>query len=309
MRNVLLTGASGFVGSHLLEALLLEGYEVVIVKRSTSDTWRIDHLLKKVTSYDLDSVSVRKIFDEQSLDIVIHLATLYRKIDDGDDMPEMLQANVNFPIELVENSVRTNVKGFINTGTFFECDCSDLPLKEGAVEKPFNFYAKTKVLFEKALELYSSELPSITLRIFSPYGEKDNHKIIPTLIKKAINKESVALSDGLQKLDFIYVKDVVSAYIRALEALKFNEFRHEVFNIGSGHAVSVREIVSLLEQQLGHEIKKEWGSMSKYDMPIVFADINKARDVLDWEPFHTIHDGLRKTVEYYESTNYEREKN
>lgn len=305
MKHVLLTGATGFLGSHLLETLLTEGYKVTILKRSTSDTWRIDHLLKQVTSYDLNVASVSRIFDEQSIDVIVHLATFYRKTDDVDEMTDMLQSNVNFPIELIENAVRYNVKGFINTGTFFECDCSHLPLREDAKLKAYNFYAKTKILFEKALKLYSAEIPSVTLRVFSPYGEKDNQKLIPILIKKTINNETICLSDGLQKLDFIYVKDVVSAYIKALDKLKENAVGHEVYNIGSGSSTSIREVVSLLEQQLGRDIKKKWGEVSKKDIPIVFADISKAREHLGWQPMYSIQDGLRNTVEYYESIKYE----
>jgi len=200
--TLLLTGATGFLGSHLLEALLKNNYNVVILKRSFSDTWRIAHLLDKVKSYDVDKEPLKRAFEEQQIDVILHLATCYRKFDDTIDLEGMFTSNVTFPVELLECGLRHGIKGFINTGTFFECDCSVLPLKEDAPRKPFNLYAKTKLAFETILATYADQLSTMTLRIFSPYGEKDNAKLIPTIIQKSLRLERVELSDGLQKLDF-----------------------------------------------------------------------------------------------------------
>lgn len=89
------------------------------------------------------------MFAEQSVGIVIHLATPYRKINDGDEMAEMLKANISFPIELIESSVHSNVRVLINTGQFLKCDCSHLPRKEDAVVKAFSFMSKQKCCLKK----------------------------------------------------------------------------------------------------------------------------------------------------------------
>jgi len=175
MQHVLLTGATGFIGSHLLQALLSQGYRVTILKRSTSDTWRIEHLLDQVSTYDVDQVVIEEAFKADKVDVVVHLATLYRKYDHGCEVTPMVEANVSFPIELLECASRNNVKKFINTGTFFECDCSSLPIRVDAPIKPFNFYAKTKVAFDSYLkQCQSSDIKSITMRLYSPYGEREN---------------------------------------------------------------------------------------------------------------------------------------
>lgn len=303
MKTILLTGATGFLGSHLLEALLKVNYEVVILKRSTSDTWRIKHLLEtKLTIYDTDIDSLQQIFIDNSIDVIVHMATLYRKFDNGQEVRQMIDSNISFPVELLELGIRNGIKGFINTGTFFEYDCSELPVHESAKIKPFNLYAKTKVAFENILESYSDQLKINTFRLFSPYGEKDNFKLIPMIIQKALSDEKIELSDGMQKMDFIYASDIIDAYMKGLS--KMFDLKqigdYQVYNLGSGVSTSVREVVSIIEQQLGKPINKVWGHSSKVDIPIVFADITKAREELGWLPKHSIHEGIKKAIKHYQ---------
>lgn len=300
MNAVLLTGATGFIGSHLLEALLYEGYSVVVLKRSTSDLWRINNILNRVIVYDIDQVDLEQIFIDNKIDFVIHLATLYRKFDGGEDITDMLATNLSFPCKLIELGLRYGLKGFINTGTFFEVNCCSLPIAENAIPQPFNFYARTKLAFDTILKSYSAkQLRSVTLRIFSPYGPRDNEKLIPMLVKKAIKGEKINLSQGLQKLDFIYIDDVVQAYLSALQYCQHGEQCHQTFNVGTGNAISIREIVSIIEQILLHPIEKEWGSAAVNEIPIAFADTSKGKEVLNWESKIPIFDGLFKTIEYY----------
>lgn len=299
--TVLLTGATGFLGSHLLEALIGEGHNIVILKRSTSNPWRIHHLMEHVKSYDVDQQPVALAFDQQQIDVVMHLSTLYRKFDNGQGVSEMVSANVSFPVELLETAVRKGIKGFINTGTFFEYDCSVLPVDENAKIRPFNLYSKTKLAFETILETYSDQIIINTFRLFSPFGEKDNEKLIPMIIKKALANEKIELSEGHQKLDFIYSADIVSAYIKALDKIVKSTVNsdYQIFNLGSGIALSIREIVSIIEEQLGRNINKHWGEDSKYEIPVVYADISKVSDQLNWEPSFSIHQGIKNTIAYY----------
>jgi len=299
MKTVLLTGATGFLGSHLLESLLKNNYEVVVLKRSTSNTWRIDSLLKEVRVYDVDKQPLQKIFEENSIHTVIHMATLYRKADDGVDVQEMITSNVSFPASLIELGVKYGLKAFINTGTFFECDCSVLPVTEQANTKAFNLYAKTKLAFDAILTTYEKELSIVTLRLFSPYGEKDNYKLIPMLVKKALSGLKIELSDGLQKLDFIYSGDVVNANLKVLEKLEANEPLSKVYNIGFGKPLSVRDVVSILEQKLGRRLDVTWGAVSEYDIPCVWSDISRAKKDLGWEPEIDIYQGLEYMLNYY----------
>jgi len=299
--TILLTGANGFLGSHLMEALIQQDYSVVILKRSTSNLWRIEHLAGQYKSYDVDTQFLTDVFELESADVVIHLATLYRKFDNGSEVSEMLDVNVRFPTEVLEAGVRNGIKGFINTGTFFEYDCRIQPLNENAPIKPFNFYAKTKLAFEEMLKTYSDEIMVCTFRLFSPYGEKDNQKLLPMIIQKALKGEAIELSEGLQKIDLIYVDDVVSAYVKAVKRILSspNKPEYEVFNLGSGVALSIRDVVSIVEQKIGGALQKKWGEESNADIPIAYADISKASEILKWQPKYNAFEGITKTISYY----------
>lgn len=299
--TVLLTGATGFLGSHLLEALIQEGYSVVVLKRSTSNLWRIAHLAGQYKSYDVDNQPVSEIFKIEKIDVVIHMATLYRKFDNGSEVADILASNVAFPTEILEAGVLNGIKSFINTGTFFEYDCCRQPVDENAPIKPFNFYAKSKLAFEAILKTYSDNIMVNTFKLFSPYGEKDNQKLLPMIIQKALKGEAIELSEGLQKIDLIYVDDIVSAYVKAVKRILSspNKSEYEVFNLGTGFALSIRDIVSIVEQKVGNSLQIKWGETSKTDIPIAYADISKASEVLNWHPKYNAFTGITKTISYY----------
>jgi len=298
---ILLTGATGFLGSHILDKLVENGYNVAILKRSWSDTWRINYLLDQITIFNLDLISLEEIFQSIKPEYVIHLATLYSKFDSDADIDNTYKSNVSFPADLLEIGVKHGLKGFINTGTFFEYDCTQQPINENNPIKPFNLYAQTKLDFELILKSYSEKININTFRIFSPYGERDNNKLIPMLIQKALSKQTIQLSDGMQKLDFIYALDVADAYIEALKVmlLKENLGSYNVYNLGSGTPISVREVVSVVEQNLGEHIDVVWGDPSTVDIPIAYADLSKIKKELSWIPSYSIHQGIANTIDYY----------
>jgi len=298
--SILVTGASGFIGSHTIERLVGIGCTVAILKRPNSDFSRIKHLLHKVKIFSTED-GLEIVFQNFRVDYVLHLATLYKKFDATGDVEDMIEANISFPVKLLELGIRSDLKGFINTGTFFEYDCSILPVNESAQILPYNFYAKTKLAFESILKSYSNRLNINTFRLFSPYGERDNYKLIPMIIQKALSKETIKLSDGIQKLDFIYVLDIVDAYIKALEEMsQLNQVgSYSMFNLGNGIPISVREIVSVIEQHLGESLDVVWGDPSVLDIPVVYADISKIKRELSWQPSYSIHQGIAKTIEFY----------
>ncbi len=299
IKNVLVTGGTGFIGSHVVEALIYNEFNIILLKRTSSDVWRIKNYLKKVISYDIDKTELDTVFKENKIDAVIHLATYYKKYHSYEDIERMVYSNITFPTKLLDLCSKYNVKYFVNTGTFFEYDITRLPVKEEERKKPFNLYSSTKISFEDVIRFYSDKLKIITLRIFSPYGEKDNeYKLIPTLIRKAVKNEEIHLSEGFQKLDFVYVKDIADAYIKALKSMeKINNL--EAINIGTGFPYSIREIVSLIQEILDKELYVIWGKPAQ-DIPICYADITKAKSLLNWYPLHSLKEGLQRTVEYYQ---------
>ena len=303
---ILLTGATGFLGSHILDKLVKNGYNVAILKRSWSDTWRINHLLSQIKVFNLDLTSLEEIFQSIRPEYIVHLATLYSKFDSDVDLDSMHKANVLFPVELLEVGIKYGLKGFINTGTFFEYDCSQQPVNEDSPISSFNLYAQTKLDFELILKPYAGQININTFRIFSPYGERDNNKLIPMLIQKALSKQEIQLSDGMQKLDFIYAVDVSNAYMKALKVMLLKEElgSYNIYNLGSGIPTSVREVVSVIEQNLGEHLNVVWGDPSTIDIPIAYADIFKIKKELLWTPGYSIHQGIANTIDFYRNKDF-----
>tara|TARA_R110001583_G_scaffold193333_1_gene361707 strand:+ start:231 stop:1106 length:876 start_codon:yes stop_codon:yes gene_type:complete len=229
MPHILLTGATGFLGSHLLEALLAQGYQVTILKRSSSDTWRIDHLLRKVTAFDVDRQPVEKAFEAQGVNMVIHTACTYGR--HGQSAHEVAQTNLLFALQLLDAATIFNVNTFVNTDTL-------LP-------KYLNAYSLSKKHFSEWLKQRSDQVQVINLKLEHMYGPKDDQtKFIPWLISQfEQGVERVPLTEGKQKRDFIYIDDVVSAYLlavhRAGELPKYSEF-----DVGTGRLTRVRDFVS-----------------------------------------------------------------
>ncbi|WP_457625255.1 NAD-dependent epimerase/dehydratase family protein [Persephonella sp.] len=298
IKNILVTGGTGFIGSHVIETLLNENFNVILLKRYSSNTWRIEDFLENIISYDIGETDLGKVFEENKIDAIIHLATYYKKNHSYEDIENMIYSNITFPTKLLDLCSKYNVRYFLNTGTFFEYDITTLPVKEEENKKPFNLYSSTKISFEDIIKFYSDKLKVITFRIFSPYGEKDNeYKLIPTLIRKAIKNEEIHLSEGFQKLDFVYVKDIAGAYVRAIKSIEKID-NLESFNIGTGFPYSIREIVSLIQEILDKKINVVWGDPAQ-DIPICYADITKAKEVLKWKPLYSLREGLSRTIEYY----------
>lgn len=309
IKTVLLTGATGFIGSHLLERLLEEGYKVVALKRSFSDTWRIEKLLGQTKFYDVDKSGLELPFKENKIDCVAHLAGTYvKKHKTVADVEGLVDNNIRFPSRICQLCVQHGVKYFINTGTFFEYDISNRPIREDDRKQPYNLYAALKLAFSELLNFYAHEydFKTIDFKLSATFGEKDNEKLIVFLIKSLLNGAEIEMSGGEQRWNFTYVKDIVQAYIRALENFdKIEEY--ESFNVGYSEAYSIREVAEKLEKIAGDKkFRIAWGAKPYIENEIFYAncDNSKVKRVLKWEPVFNIDSGLAATYKYY----FEKEK-
>jgi CDP-paratose synthetase len=229
MKHILLTGATGFLGSHLLEALITQGYKVTIIKRSTSDTWRIDHLLESVSAFDVDQVEVEEAFKAEKVDVVIHTACSYGR--HGQHAHEVVETNLLFALKVLDAAT------FFNTNIFFNTDTM-LP-------KYLNAYSLSKKHFAEWLKQRSQTIKVVNLKLEHMYGPKDDQtKFIPRLIKQLEQGVSrIPLTEGAQMRDFIYIDDVVSAYLVALQ--KVDQLpEYTKLDVGTGELTSVRDFVS-----------------------------------------------------------------
>ncbi len=303
MKTLLITGATGFIGSYLLDALVQKPeYKIVILKRSTSDIFRIEKNLHNIIAYDLDKIALKTVFEKHEIHGVIHLATYYVKSHSEKDIENMIDSNVKFPSVLLEYCNSFNVDFFINTGTFFEYSTFENPINEKSENSPFNLYSSTKSSFDSILKFYakSSKLNMLTLKLGAPFGYNDNLKLIPFLIDSVLNNKTITLEKGEQEWDFIYVKDVVSAYMKAIElCLNTKRSLFEEILIGTGKTTSIKKIVSIVgevSQTNLISLKKDYPSNQIFLSSI---DNSKAKNLLQWVPQYTIEEALNETYKLY----------
>lgn len=310
IKNILLTGGTGFIGSQLIKQLLEKNYHIILLKRSSSNTWRIKDLLNKIKCYDVDKCLLSEVF-ENDIDAVIHLATFYKKEHSNKDIKLMIDTNIEFPTQILEFCKNKKIKYFINTGSFFEYDLSvTTPLNETAPIKPHNLYAATKISFSIILKQYteSSNIKAIDLKIFSPYGPKDNEKLYSYLIKNFIQKKIVEMTKGEQKWNWTYVKDICGAYLKSINYVSSMNKNYEVFNIGSNQVYSIREIIIKIEKYLGvNNLVNTSKEYSSKEIFYVNCDNTKAKKLLGWNVEHTIDEGIKKTIEFYQKEDIKNE--
>lgn len=299
---ILVTGGTGFIGSHLLEELLNQKRKCILLKRSFSNTWRIDEIIENenLIIKDVDKENLSDIFSQYNIKGIFHLATFYERAHKSEEISEMIDSNINFPTQLLENAINNNVKFFINTGTFSEYDLDSSPISEDSKIEPFNLYSATKTSFECILKFYNDkhDLKCATLKLFTPYGPKDDvNKITPYLINKSINKEEILIKSPEKKLDFIYVKDIVDAFISIMENI--SEFEdYESFNLGTGVGTNLKDVLDIIEAYLGKNENISYGSLEDNQ---VWCSNKKIKDKINWHPKIKLEDGIKYTIDYYKN--------
>ena len=309
LNKVLITGATGFIGSHLTQRLIREGFEVGIIKRGKSDVWRIKDLLDKIVTYDVDlrdTEEVSKAVSHFRPDVIFHLATYYAVEHAPQEVSLMVDTNVLGTVNLLEVSKESMVKLFVNTSSCFVYKENKNKLRENDDLSPLNLYALTKIQAEQACSFYAKnyDLKAITFRLFPPYGPANHERrLIPYVIKSLLDGERLKLTTGKQRWDFVYIEDIVDAYFKLLSVLELPK-KHEIFNIGTGNADSVREVVTRIKEIVGSELEPEWGAIPhrKNEVWFTCADISKTETFLSWQPkIQILGEGLKLTVEWYKN--------
>lgn len=297
MDTVLVTGATGFLGSHLVHALLNEKFEVVILKRSTSDIWRIADIINKVESYDVDRHEVDKAFVENEIDIVIHTACNYGR--KGESIKSIVETNILFGLEVLECSINHNNITFINTDTFFNND--------KLLQKHLNIYTRSKKQFVEWLQLFSDKIQVVNLKLQHIYGPKDSlNKFVPWLTHQLFDQvDEIKLTEGKQKRDFIFIKDVVSAYITIIRNREqLNNFSN--FDVGTGNLVSLKRFVECMRNVYQKEAGEtntllNFGAIPYRENEIMNIEVeNQGLKNLGWTPIFSIKEGLQNLIKEFQ---------
>jgi len=311
MKKVFVTGATGFIGRHLVQLLADEGYSVGVLVRSHHPSTK-GSSVENITSFTGDIRNyedLKTAFSTFKPDAVIHLVTYYAVMHQTDEIGVMLDTNVKGTINLLEAAKESGtVQLFINTSTSAVYEQKKQPLTEEDAIKPQNLYAVTKLQAEEACSFYADayHLPSVTLRLFPPYGPGDKERrVIPYVIGCLLKKTPPNLTTGKQEWDFVYVSDIVSAFLAVIKSCPFKE-NHLIINIGTGEPLSVRFVVEKIKKNLSSDTDLLWGSVEHRMNEVWYnsADISKAQRILQWFPQTGIDEGIKKTVawfrDYYE---------
>ena len=265
MKTILLTGATGFLGSHLLAYLVKRKYKVVILKRANSDISRIVKILDKVTTYNADKQSIELAFKDQKIDVVMHLATCYGKKQNYENL---IQTNIIFGLSLISLSIKYNVDVFINTDTFFN--------NKNTVQSYLSEYTTTKKHFLDWLFLKKESIQIVNMKIHHVYGEGDSDDKFSMWLFHNLSdgNKNIQLTTGVQLRDFIYVSDVVKAYETVMLSSQNFESMQE-FNVSTGRKHTVKEFCLVM----GNEILNNTQSVNK--VLLFGAKSNNLDEIMD----------------------------
>jgi nucleoside-diphosphate-sugar epimerase len=298
--KVLITGASGFVGSHVARLLVAEGCEVYALVRESSNRWRIRDILPSMYLRQSDLVAFENVntyLQEIKPELCIHLAwyAVPGKYLNSQENLDSIQASLNLFSQLAE----LGCKRFVGIGTCFEYDLSLGYLSESSLTKPITLYAATKVALSTILQQFAqiTEMEVAWIRLFYQYGPmEDERRLIPGIISSLLRDEVVKTTKGEQIRDFLHIEDVASA-IWAVAKSNVSG----VVNVGSGQPVTVGQIALELGNLLGKPDLIHLGALPyrPNDPMFICANNELLRKQTDWMPKYNLTTGLKNTIEWY----------
>lgn len=283
--NILLTGATGFLGSGVARALLARGDRVLAYKREKSDVRRLGEMAGEILWFDYGIAHLQEPFERgERVDAIIHTATCYGRR--GESTSEVLDINMRVPLFLYEMSQRAGVRTFLNAHTA-------LPLSLDA-------YALSKHQLLEWLLLEAGATRVIHMRLESIFGPGDDPaKFNEWIMRQFVaGAESVALTPGLQNRDFIYIDDAVAACLTCLDhAALFAP--NEVVDVGSGKSVSIRHFAECGQRITGASTRLDYGALPYRPNELMHSQANLSRlSALDWEPKVSLEEGLETVTAY-----------
>jgi len=258
LKKALVTGATGFVGSHLVKRLLRDGWQVDIITRSGSSFKLLGDVKDKITTHQHDSSmeTIQEIVRDAEPDIVFHLASLFLSNHKSSDIVSLLNDNITFGTQLLDAMNTCGIKYLINTGTSWQH-------YQNEKYNPVNLYAATKQAFEAIIQYYveAHSLQVVTLKLFDTYGPNDPRpKLLHLLTDVAKSNGRLDMSPGDQLMDLVHIDDVVEAYCVASNLLLDNKVKnHGKYAVSSGKPILLRDLVNLFGNIYGKPLSINWG--------------------------------------------------
>lgn len=295
-----ITGATGFVGARLANRLVEMGIETHLSIRDSSNLWRLQPFQSKVHLHKLDLSSeqnIHQVLNDVKPDYVFHSAC-YGGFVEENDPNKILNTNILATQFLLDSCTKLAIKKFVYIGSSSEYGLQSVPMLEDLATNPNSIYAIGKLAATHLTQFYAREknLPATVLRIFSPYGMFDSPKrLIPQVIKSCLLNKPLLLGSGKQVRDFIYIEDLIDAFVLSLNNSASNG---EIINLGSGIQRSIYETVQSIFELLNHPIEAQWNyHKDRGNEPVSWvADITKSDQILGWKPKTSFTTGLNATI-------------
>ncbi len=312
VRRVLVTGGGGFIGSHLIESLLLQGREVVCLDRFNPLELEAGNLvavresagLQTAVGDILDSAFLDRTFSACQIDAVVHLAAQVNLRASVEDPRPYIDANVAGTTNLLAACGRFNVGKFV----FASSDSvygqpEKTPIAEDAPLRPLSPYAATKAAAEVFCYTYSRlvGLPVVALRLFSPYGPRQRPQLAVSSFTRRIaaGEDVLIYGDGSSQRDFTFISDVIAGVQCALDA-PVQGF--EAINLSGGHPVSILYLVQLIEHGLGMRARLRLMPARPEESHTLSADLARARSILGYQPGVPIEEGIARFIDWWKAS-------
>ena len=314
MKNFLITGGAGFIGSHLVDRLLASNVERITVVDDFNDFYNPsikrdnirEHL--KDPRYSIHEIDIRdaaaleQVFKGSNFDCVVHLAARAGVRPSLSEPQLYTETNINGTVNLLELARQHNIKQFVfgSSSSVYGINAKVPFSEDDPIRQPISPYAATKGAGELLCHTYSHlyGLRCVCLRFFTVYGPRQRPDLAIHKFAKLISqhKPIPVFGDGTTRRDYTYIDDIIDGVTAAIDYDKSN---YEVINLGESRTVELRELISLLEKELDTHAIIERQPPQPGDVPQTFADVSKARALLNYQPKTQIEEGLRCFVEWF----------
>jgi len=290
--GVLITGASGFLGTHLVEHLTASGQSVHALLRPTSVPRWDKSLPIKTCMFEGNTDDLNRYLKAHSIQTIIHTASTFKHTALPSEIDGLIQSNIHFGTHLLEACKETQVEWFINTGSSWQH-------YEDHEYSAVNLYAATKEAFDAILKFYtdSTQLKSVTLKLFDTYGPRDQRRKIISILREQLGRpEHLAMSSGDQLLDLCHIHDVARAYAHVLELISQKQtsaIAGKSFGVSSGERVSLKELAILIEQITQKKLRLDWGARPLREREVI-TPWSHFTALPGWSPLMGLRERMRE---------------
>jgi len=291
-RKAVITGATGFIGSHITRFFVSEGWKVhCILWVKQPDITPLQDIKNSITLhyYDQTAESLNEIVRKTGPDVVFHLASLFLANHNPQDVKPLVESNILLGTQLIEAMVSNGVYSLVNTGTSWQHYHNE-------EYNPVCLYAATKQAFESILKYYteSSPLKVVTLKLFDTYGPGDTRRKLFTLLRCAEEGNLFKMSPGNQLVDLVFIDDIVKAFSIAADRLLHGKVKKpETLAVSSGNPVSLKKVVQRYLEISGKKITIQWGGIP-YRAREVMRPWRNGKKLPGWKPMVSLKEGIRR---------------